>query len=327
MMETLLSSPLLMAFLPYLNAIATAMAVFAVGLPLSDYLENRERIKFVALDRASMRKRQSELNAASKNAHNNSLRVSSPGALARAIVNKLDLKRWLNAELDTERLSRAGFRGLKAETTFLIVRLLMPIGAMFLATILVSAVMSSETSLSIKGLIFTILAYFGYKLPEFYVTDVAKNRRVSMQRAFPDAMDLLLICIETGMSIEQSFRKVSQEIGNTSIPLAEELLLTTAELSFLPDRRQAYENLAKRTELDIARSLSTVLIQSERYGTSLGSALRVLSKDSRDARMIAAEKKAAGLSPKLTVPMILFFLPALFIIILSPAVIQIFKWN
>jgi tight adherence protein C len=169
--------------------------------------------------------------------------------------------------------------------------------------------------------------YLGVKLPEIYLKNLTSKRQVSMRQAFPDALDLLLICVESGMSIEHAFRKVAQEIGSASVPLAEELALCTAELSYLPDRRLAYENLAKRTNLDSVRSVSTVLIQAERYGTPLGTALRVLAQESRDNRMTAAEKKAASLPPKLTVPMIVFFMPALFIVILTPALIQIFKWQ
>jgi len=172
-----------------------------------------------------------------------------------------------------------------------------------------------------------LAAYIGLKLPELYLSNLTSKRQVSMRRAFPDALDLLLICVESGMSIEHAFRKVSTEIGGTSVPLAEELALTTAELSYLPERRQAYENLAKRTGVESIKSVTTVLIQAERYGTPLGQALRVLAQESRDQRMTAAEKKAAALPPKLTVPMIVFFMPALFIVILTPALIQIFKWK
>ena len=125
------------------------------------------------------------------------------------------------------------------------------------------------------------------------------------------------------MSIDAAFRKVSEEIGSQSIPLAEELALTTAELSYLQDRRSAYENLAKRTNMEGVRSVCTALIQAERYGTPLGTALRVLAQENRDMRMSEAEKKAAGLPPKLTVPMILFFLPVLFIVIMGPAAIRV----
>ena len=120
------------------------------------------------------------------------------------------------------------------------------------------------------------------------------------------------------MSIEAAFRKVSQEIGSQSIPLAEELTLTTAELSYLQDRKMAYENLAKRTDLEGVKAVCMALQQSERYGTPLGQTLRVMAQENRDMRMSEAEKKAAALPPKLTVPMILFFLPVLFIVILGP---------
>jgi tight adherence protein C len=156
----------------------------------------------------------------------------------------------------------------------------------------------------------------------FLKNRIAK-RQLSIKRAFPDTLDLLLICVESGMSIEAAFRKVSEEIGSQSVALAEELTLTTAELSYLPDRRAAYENLAKRTDLDGVKSVCMALQQAERYGTALGTALRVMAQENRDMRMSEAEKKAAGLPPKLTVPMILFFLPVLFIVILGPAAIKV----
>jgi tight adherence protein C len=133
----------------------------------------------------------------------------------------------------------------------------------------------------------------------------------------------MLICVESGMSAEAAFRKVSEEIGSQSIELAEELTLTTAELSYLQERRQAYENLSNRTGLEAVKSVMTSLIQAERYGTPLGTALRVLAQENRDIRMNEAEKKAAALPPKLTVPMILFFLPVLFAVIIGPAAIQV----
>src|SRR5204863_10115874 len=150
-----------------------------------------------------------------------------------------------------------------------------------------------------------------------------KKRQLSIKRSFPDALDLLLICVESGMSVEVAFRKVSTEIGSQSIPLAEEFTLTTAELSYLQDRKVAYENLAKRTGLDGVKSVCMALTQSERYGTPLATSLRVMAQENRDMRMNEAEKKAAALPPKLTVPMILFFLPVLFIVILGPTFIKV----
>ena len=166
-------------------------------------------------------------------------------------------------------------------------------------------------------------AYFGMHSPNLYLKNKIQRRQLSIKRAFPDALDLLLICVESGMSIEAAFRKVSEEIGTQSVALAEEFTLTTAELSYLPDRRQAYENLAQRTGLEGVKAVCLSLQQSERYGTPLATSLRVLAQENRDMRMSEAEKKAAGLPPKLTVPMIVFFLPVLFVVILGPAAIRV----
>jgi tight adherence protein C len=138
---------------------------------------------------------------------------------------------------------------------------------------------------------------------------------------------MLLICVQAGMSIEAAFGKVSKEVSNQSLELAEELSLTTAELSYLQDRRMAFENLGKRTGIPGIKAVATALIQAERYGTPVGQALRVMAKESRDARMSEAERKAAALPPKLTVPMIVFFLPVLFVVILGPAIMQVMKLN
>jgi tight adherence protein C len=166
-------------------------------------------------------------------------------------------------------------------------------------------------------------AYIGMHAPLIFLKNLIARRQLSIKRAFPDTLDLLLICVESGMSIEAAFNKVSDEIGSQSVALAEELMLTNAELSYLPDRRQAYENLATRTDLAGVKSVCMALQQAERYGTPLANMLRVMAQESRDMRMAEAEKKAAGLPPKLTVPMILFFLPVLFIVILGPAAIKV----
>ena len=166
-------------------------------------------------------------------------------------------------------------------------------------------------------------AYLGFYLPNIFISNLIQRRQKSIKRVFPDSLDLLLICVQAGMSIELAMNKVAAEIGSRSLELAEEFSLTTAELSYLQERRQAYENLGKRTGLAVVRAVGTSLIQAERYGTAVAQALRVLAKESRDMRMAEAEKKAAALPPKLTVPMILFFLPVLFIVILGPAFIQV----
>src|SRR6516225_4670903 len=166
-------------------------------------------------------------------------------------------------------------------------------------------------------------AYSGMHLPLVILKNKIQRRQLSIRRAFPDSLDLLLICVESGMSIETAFKKVSDEVGSQSVALAEELMLTTAELSYLPDRRQAYDNLAQRTDLEGVKSVCMALQQAERYGTPLAHMLRVMAQENRDMRMAEAEKKAAGLPPKLTVPMILFFLPVLLIVILGPSAIKV----
>jgi tight adherence protein C len=175
---------------------------------------------------------------------------------------------------------------------------------------------------SIKAGVCLFATWIGMQLPFLFLKNKISHRKLSVMRAFPDALDLLLICVESGMSIEAAFRRVSEEIGSQSIALCEELTLCTAELSYLPDRRQAYENLARRTDLDGVKAVCLALQQAERYGTPMAQTLRVMSQENRDMRMSEAEKKAAALPPKLTVPMIVFFLPVLFVVILGPAAIK-----
>ena len=168
-----------------------------------------------------------------------------------------------------------------------------------------------------------VLLLLGYYAPNIYVANIAGKRLGSIMAVFPDALDLLLICVESGMSVEAAIQKVAAEVGSSSIELAEELTLLSAELSYLPERRQAYEGFAKRTNHPGVKSVATAMTQAERYGTPLGGALRVMAKENREMRIAAAEKMAAQLPAKLTVPMILFFLPVIFIVILGPAIIAV----
>ena len=245
----------------------------------------------------------------------------------RRIVERFKLGDWLGTENAKKQLAMAGYRGPQAEVTFLFFRLAAPVGLFLFTLFYVFAINGFGQPFTIKIAMAIAGAYLGIKAPEIFLSNQASKRQMSMRQAFPDALDLLLICVESGMSIEHAFRKVAGEIGNQSVPLAEEFALCTAELSYLSDRRIAYENLAIRTGLESVKSVSTALIQAERYGTPLGTALRVLAQESRDQRMSAAEKKAAALPPKLTVPMILFFLPVLFVIIMTPALVQVFHWK
>ncbi len=307
-----------------LAAIAAVATVLTIAIPLTEGNSLQKRMKNVATERDKIRARERErLNRQNEKV---SLRPE-PKAYMRRVVERFKLGDWLGTENAKRQLAMAGYRGPQAEVAFLFFRLAAPVGLFLFTLFYVFVINGFGQSFMVKIAIALGGAYLGIKAPEIFLSNQAGKRQASMRLAFPDALDLLLICVESGMSIEHAFRKVSGEIGDQSVPLAEEFALCTAELSYLSDRRIAYENLALRTGLESVKSVSTALIQAERYGTPLGTALRTLAQESRDQRMTAAEKKAAALPPKLTVPMILFFLPVLFVIILTPALVQVFKWQ
>jgi tight adherence protein C len=247
----------------------------------------------------------------------------SPKQIVSRVVDDLNLGKWVAQEAARDKLMMAGYRGHAPYITFLFFRMVTPIVLLLAAILYVFVIAHLKQPLPVKIGICIAAAYLGLQAPMLFLRNAISKRQLSIKRAFPDALDLLLICVESGMSIEMAFRKVSMEIGAQSVPLAEEFTLTTAELSYLQDRKVAYENLAKRTGLDGVKSVCLALQQSERYGTPLGQALRVMAQENRDMRMSAAEKKAAALPPKLTVPMIVFFLPVLFVVILGPTGIKL----
>ncbi len=300
-------------------AIGAAATVLTLAMPLlaTDALE--KRMKSAAIEREKIRQRERERLARGEKV---SLRPT-PKQYMQRVVENFNLNKWLAQEEARLKLLQAGYRGQAPYVTFLFFRLVSPVALLVLSTIYVFVVLNLDQPAMVKVGICLAATYLGMHLPYLMLKNKITRRQLSLKRAFPDALDLLLICVESGMSIEAAFRKVSQEVGSQSVPLMEELTLTTAELSFLQDRRQAYENLATRTGLEAVRGVCMALQQSERYGTPLGQTLRVMAQESRDMRMSEAEKKAAALPPKLTVPMILFFLPVLFIVILGPAAIRV----
>jgi tight adherence protein C len=311
-----------------LVAIFAALAVFATAYTVVQPLFERDklagRIKSVALEREQIRARERARLATEAN-RANLRREARP--FMRRIVDRFNLRKALADDKTLAKLRMAGLRGQAPLVVFLFARVTLPLFFAALAFFYVFVVAKLEQAMMIKVLIVIVAAYVGFYAPNLYVSNVVSKRQLSIKRAWPDALDLMLICVEAGMSLEAAFRKVAEEIGQQSVELAEELTLTTAELSYLPERRQAFENLGLRTGLDTVRSVMTSLIQAERYGTPMGSALRVLAQENRDQRMNDAEKKAAALPPKLTVPMIVFFLPVLLAVILGPAAIQIMHAN
>ena len=302
-----------------LAAIAAGATVLTLAMPLLVKDTLSTRMKAVAFEREKIRLRERERLAQSSKA---TLR-QSPKAYMKTVVENFNLTKWVGQEDARIKLVQAGYRGQAPYVTYLFFRMVMPVAMLLASLFYMYVVIQLDQPTIIKIGIAIGAAYFGMLSPNLFLRNKIGRRQLSIKRAFPDALDLLLICIESGMSVEAAFHKVSEEIGSQSIPLAEELTLTTAELSYLPDRRQAYDNLAQRTGLEGVKSVCLALQQAERYGTPLGATMRVLSQESCDSRMAEAEKQAAALPPKLTVPMILFFLPVLFVVILGPAAIRV----
>jgi len=302
-----------------LAAIAASATVYTLVMPLFAGEGLSKRMKAVASERERIRQRERErLNKSEKV----SLR-QTPKQLVSKVVEDFNLTKWLAQEAARDKLIMAGYRGQAPYVTFLFARMVAPL-ALFVGSVLyVFLIAHMDKPLPVKIGICVGAAYLGLQAPMLFLKNAISKRQLSIKRAFPDALDLLLICIESGMSVEMAFRKVATEIVGQSIALSEEFTLTTAELSYLQDRKVAYENLARRTGLEGVKSVCLALQQAERYGTPLGHSLRVMAQENRDMRMNEAEKKAAALPPKLTVPMILFFLPVLFVVILGPTGIKI----
>jgi tight adherence protein C len=306
-----------------LITIAAATAVFLTVITLMlptlsrDKLPSRMRV--MAVERDKMRsQRLSELGKKD----GVSLR-QAPQGFMNQIVDKLNLRATFDTDEVRNRLKMAGLRGQAPLVAFMFFRVAMPI-IVAIATLLYMFVLADyDYPPIVKVGVAIVAGYVGFFLPNVFIQNIVQKRQQSIKDAFPDAVDLLLICVQSGMSVEAAFGKVSTEIGVQSLELAEEFSLTTAELSYLQDRRMAFDNFGKRTGLAGVKAMATALNQAERYGTPVGQALRVMAKENREARMADAEAKAAALPPKLTVPMIVFNLPVLFAIILGPAIIQV----
>ena len=302
------------------TAIAAFATILTFALPYFQGSALEVRMKAVAERREELRQKQRE--ALAQSGKRGSLR-STPIGFMKSTLDNLKLEKLLESPGMKEKLARAGFRGQGPLVTFMFFRFLMPPVVFIGALIYVFGIANLSYPPMVKLAIAIVSALIGYYLPDIFVTNRAQKRRDSIMRAFPDALDLLLICVESGMSIESAFNRVAQEVGTSSAELAEELGLTTAELSYLPDRRIAFQNLGERCGHNGVRAVAAALVQSEKYGTPVGTALRVTAAENRDMRMLEAERKAAALPAKLTVPMIVFFLPCLFVVILGPAALTI----
>lgn len=307
----------------FLTAVALFATILTVVMPSLSRDRLPARMRVMATERDKMRsQRLSELGKKD----GKGLRTSS-NSFMTDMVDRFDLRKMFESDELRDKLKQAGLRGQAPLIAYMFFRVAMPIIVAIAGLIYMFFITAHEYPPVVKVGVALGAAYLGYFLPNMFVENAVQKRQQSIKESFPDALDMLLICVQSGMSAEAAFGKVSAEVGTQSLELAEELSLTTAELSYLPERRQAYENLAKRTGLPGVKAVAMALIQAERYGTPVGAALRTMAKENRDARMMEAEKKAAALPPKLTVPMIIFFLPVLFIVILGPAIIQVKGWE
>jgi tight adherence protein C len=290
-------------------------------MPLLERDTLSKRLKSVAARREELRARHKEQLSQRRGA---SLRAAPVGStkLIKQFSDRFDLAKLVASEGTQEKLSQAGLRGPTPLMVFNFFRFVMPFALFAFGLLYFFVIGTFHWTAMMKLAAAVAAALIGYYLPDVFISNAISRRQQSIMGAFPDALDLLLICVESGMSVEAGFQKVASEIGQASAELAEEFALTTAELSYLPDRRQAFENLAKRCGHAGVKAVATALNQAERYGTPLGQALRICAQENRDMRMMEAEKKAAALPAKLTVPMILFFLPVLFVVIMGPAVMR-----
>jgi tight adherence protein C len=303
-------------FMQLVIGLAGFATIYTLGSGFSRGDPFKERMKAVAGEKEKLRQMARQEPAAGSR-----LRVQSAGGMA-SIMELLNLQQFLQASAVRDKLKMAGLRTEKHVYTFVLARLLGPPVLSVVAGFY--AMMNFQLTGQMQVLPWVAGAFIGYLLPGILVNNMIQKRQKSIRRSWPDSLDVMLICIEAGMPLEPAMTRVAREMGSQSVPLAEELTLTIAELSYLQDRRKAFENLGKRTGLSVVKSVVTAFIQSERYGTPLGQALRVLSQETRDQRMQEAEKKAAALPSKLTVPMIMFFLPVVFVVIIGPSIIKIF---
>lgn len=291
--------------------------IYMIFEPMLQGDKVKKRMESVSNARDGMRKdRLKNLNEEAR------LRSDNKG-VAKNLVDRFSLEKVLEASDLKDKLAQAGLRGQGPIYKFYLFRLILPIVG-FVIGFLFLIILNTPGWEMMQRIALTLgLTLFGYYLPSIIVKNIASKRLASIMPVFPDALDLLLICVEAGMSVELAFGRVSEELADSSVELAEEFSLTTAELSYLTSRRMAFENFSRRNNHVGIRSVSTALIQAERYGTPLGETLRTMAAENRQMRVLMAEKKAASLPAKLTVPMILFFLPVLFIVILTPAALRL----
>lgn len=301
-----------------LTALAAAASFVAVVIPLMNRTEKKERV------RAVIEKKKKALFDQTKEQVGKAYKADEKSLSAsQSVAASFKVRQLLGDRVDQVKMQmqQAGYRNPNAPIKYMIARIVLPV-ILVLFTMLIFAKAEKEVSGAIVLLVIMAAAGLGYMLPRILLKNQITKRAQEINLAFPDALDMMLICVLGGIGLEQTVNRIAEEISENAPILAEELGILSAEMAMLNDRRRALQDFARRVGSGAAKSFATALIQAEQYGTSVSQAMRVMSDELRDQRMAMAEQKAASLPPKLTVPMILFFLPVLFVIILVPAVMQ-----
>lgn len=253
----------------------------------------------------------------------NSVRQMTSVGLMRKLVDKFELVRSAQGRKTMDRLAQAGWRSKDAVVVFLFFKLVMPVTTGVVMVVLLYGLGAWHLE-GITRLLITVGSLFlALMAPDIFLKNVIDKRRDALRKAMPDALDLLVICAEAGLTLDAALNRVSREMAVSFPEVADEVGLTAVELGFLPNRGQALANLAKRANIPAVRSVVATLSQTERYGTPLAQSLRMLAKEFRTERLLKAEEKAARLPATLTVPLIMFILPALFVVLIGPAVLSI----
>ncbi len=274
------------------------------------------RVKALATRRDSLR---AGITAAPKRAQSRENSLN----LMRRTVNRLKLMRGRHGQRTADKLAKAGWRSRDAVIVFLFMKVAMPIVGGVGGLFLIYGVNLYDLPPMAKLLIAMLIVVIGAFSPDILVKNVADKRRAEIRKGLPDGLDLMVICAEAGLSLDAALSRVARETAQGAPELADELELTSIELGFLPERRVALQNLIQRTGLPGMRALVNALMQTEKYGTPLSQSLRVLAAEMRTERLMKAEEKAARLPATLTIPMVLFILPCLFVVLIGPAILDV----
>jgi tight adherence protein C len=298
-----------------LSVVAAGGGVAAVILPMLNRAQKKERYNAII-----QKKRRDLFEQTKKEAANRGKKQVSARE-TMAMLYKLESLLGGMGERARNKMLQAGIRDPAAPMKFMLARVFVPAFLIVIGMAIISG-SEKEVSSAWRAIIIVGGGAFGFMLPGILIKNQAQKRLQEINYAFPDALDMMLICVTGGIGLEQTVNRIADEIAEHSPILAEELGILSAEMAMLSDRRSALQDFARRVGSGAARSFATALIQAEQYGTSVSQAMRTMSEELRDSRMQEAERKAASLPPKLTVPMILFFLPVIFVVILGPAVLQ-----